>query len=206
VFKDMGISKVMRQMSANAERAGVARGDAPRDPVNDETQDTTHESEGTGSAFLLEALTRLNLLNAMKREKPKTGATGIDGMDMDYSVEYLNHHWSRVRSELLAGTYRPRLARNVEILKPDGGARELGIPTVVDRLIQQALLQVLQPVIDSTFSEHSHGFRPDRRAHDAILAAQAFVQSGKKFVETPKVWRELDELMRQEPYSSSNGR
>lgn len=176
------MSKVMHQMSANAERAGVARGEALRDPVSDETKGTTHETEGTGSALLLEALTRQNLLKAMKRVRANKGAAGIDGMDIDQTAEYLKHHWSRIRSELLAGTYRPSPVRRVAIPKPDGGERELGIPTVVDRLIQQALLQVLQPLIDPTFSEHSHGFRPARRAHDAVLAAKAFVQSGKKVV------------------------
>jgi RNA-directed DNA polymerase len=176
------MSKVMHQMSANAERAGVARGEALRDPVSDETQGTTHETEGTGPELLLEALARQNLLKAMKRVKANKGAAGVDGMDIDQTVEYLKHHWPRIRSELLAGTYRPSPVRRVAIPKPDGGERELGIPTVVDRLIQQALLQVLQPLIDPTFSEHSHGFRPARRAHDAVLAAQSFVQSGKKVV------------------------
>ena len=176
------MSKVMHQMSANAERAGVARGQALRDPVSDETQGTTHETEGTGPELLLEALARQNLLKAMKRVKANKGAAGVDGMDIDQTVEYLKHHWPRIRSELLAGTYRPSPVRRVAIPKPDGGERELGIPTVVDRLIQQALLQVLQPLIDPTFSEHSHGFRPARRAHDAVLAAQSFVQSGKKVV------------------------
>ena len=176
------MSKVMHQMSAKAERAGVARGEALRDPVSDETQGTTHETEGTGPELLLKALTRQNLLKAMKRVKANKGAAGVDGMDIGQTVEYLKHHWPRIRSELLAGTYRPSPVRRVAIPKPGGGERELGIPTVVDRLIQQALLQVLQPLIDPTFSEHSHGFRPARRAHDAVLAAQSFVQSGKKVV------------------------
>ena len=176
------MSKVMHQMSAVAERAGVARGEALRDSVSDETQGTTHDTEGTGSGLLLQALTRQNLLKAMKRVKANKGAAGIDGMDIDQTAEYLKHHWPRIRTELLAGTYRPSPVRRVAIPKPDGGERELGIPTVVDRLIQQALLQVLQPLIDPTFSEHSHGFRPARRAHDAVLAAQSFVQSGKKVV------------------------
>ena len=178
----MGMSKVMHQMSAKAERAGVARGEALRDPVSDETQGTTHDTESTGSGLLLEVLARQNLLKAMKRVRANKGAPGIDGMDIGQTTEYLKHHWPRIRAELLAGTYRPSAVRRVTIPKPGGGERELGIPTVVDRLIQQALLQVLQPRIDPTFSENSHGFRPGRRAHDAVLAAQTFVQSGKRVV------------------------
>ena len=94
------MSKVMHQMSAHAERAGVARGEALRDPVSDETQDTTHETEGTGSGLLLQALTRQNLLKAMKRVKANKGAAGVDGMDIDQTVEYLKHPWPRIRAAL----------------------------------------------------------------------------------------------------------
>lgn len=128
------------------------------------------------------ALTRENLQAAWKRVKANKGAAGVDGLDIEQTAQMLQTRWPQIRQELLAGTYRPRPVRRVMIPKSDGSQRELGIPTVVDRLIQQALLQVLQPLIDPTFSEHSHGFRPGRRAHDAVKAARAFVQSGKRVV------------------------
>ena len=119
---------------------------------------------------------------ALKRVKANKGAAGVDGLDIAQTIEHLRTHWSQIRQQLLQGNYRPSPVRRVTIPKPDGGQRELGIPTVTDRLIQQALLQVLQPLIDPTFSEHSYGFRPGRRAHDAVKAAQAYVQSGRRVV------------------------
>ena len=106
----------------------------------------------------------------------------MDGLDIEQTARVLRTSWPQTRQALLAGTYRPQPVRRVMIPKPDGSQRELGIPTVLDRLIQQALLQVLQPLIDPTFSEHSHGFRPGRRAHDAVKAARAYVQTGKRVV------------------------
>ena len=95
---------------------------------------------------------------------------------------YLRKHWLEIRAALLNGSYRPQPVLRKEIPKPGGGVRELGIPTVLDRLIQQAMLQVLQPILDPAFSEHSYGFRPGRRAHDAVLSAQSYVQSGRRIV------------------------
>ena len=136
-----------------------------------------------GTGGLLEAaLTRQNLQAAFKRVKANKGAAGADGLDIEQTAELLRTHWPDIRQELLAGRYRPQPVRKVMIPKPDGSQRELGIPTVLDRLIQQALLQVLQPLIDPGFSEHSHGFRPARRAHDAVKAARAYVQAGKRVV------------------------
>ena len=172
------MSKVMHQMSANAERAGVARGEAPRDPVSDETQGTTHDTESTGSGLLLQALTRQNLLKAMKRVKANKGAAGADGMDIDQTFEYLKHHWPRIRAELLAGTYRPSPVRRVAIPKPGGGERELGIPTVVDRLIQQALLQ-------SKWLDASSR-RSDRTKPIGIIGAAMAEQSAKLESSEPK--------------------
>lgn len=119
---------------------------------------------------------------AWKRVKANKGAAGVDGLDIAQTGQHLKHAWPTIRQQLMEGTYRPKPVRRVGIPKPDGDERELGIPTVTDRLIQQALLQVLQPLIDPTFSEHSHGFRPGRRARDAVLAAQQHVQDGYRVV------------------------
>lgn len=171
-----------RQMPARAGRVGVAHGEAGRDPVSDEAANPRRDTENTGSALLQAALTRENLRQAWKRVKANKGAAGVDGLDIDQTARHLATAWPKIREQLQQGTYRPNPVRRVTIPKPDGGERELGIPTVTDRLIQQALLQMLQPLLDPTFSEHSYGFRPGRRAHDAILAAQAYVQSGRKIV------------------------
>ncbi len=170
------------QMSAQAERAGVTRGEAARDPASDEATGPRRDTESTGSALLQAALTRENLRQAWKRVKANKGAAGVDGLDIEQTAGHLVTAWPAIREQLLQGTYRPSPVRRVTIPKPDGGERELGIPTVTDRLIQQALLQVLQPKLDPNFSEHSYGFRPGRRAHDAILAAQGYVQSGRRIV------------------------
>ena len=136
-----------------------------------------------GTGGLLEAaLERENLQAAWRRVKANKGAAGVDGLDIEHTAHVLRTRWPQIRQSLLAGTYRPSPVRKVMIPKPDGSQRELGIPTVLDRLIQQALLQVLQPLIDPSFSEHSHGFRPGRRAHDAVKAARAYVQMGKRVV------------------------
>ena len=171
-----------RKKSAKAERAGVAHGEAVRDPVSDEACNPRRDTESTGSGLLQAALTRENLRQAWKRVKANKGAAGVDGLDIEQTGRQLVAAWPTIRDQLLRGTYRPKPVRRVTIPKPDGGERELGIPTVTDRLIQQALLQVMQPILDPTFSEYSYGFRPGRRAHDAILAAQSYVQSGRRIV------------------------
>ena len=178
----MSMLNAMRQKPAPAGRMGVASGEAGGDPVSDEAANPRRDTENTGSVLLQAALTRENLLRAWKRVKANQGAAGADGLDIIQTARHLVTEWPMIRDQLLQGTYRPRPVRRVVIPKPGGGERELGIPTVTDRLIQQALLQVLQPLLDPTFSEHSYGFRPGRRAHDAILAAQAYVQSGRKIV------------------------
>jgi len=117
-----------------------------------------------------------------KRVKVNKGSAGVDGRTVQQTGEDLKTQWPDIRRGLLDGTYRPSPVRRVGIPKPGGGTRELGIPTVVDRLIQQALLQVLQPLIDPTFSEHSYGFRPGRSAHQAVQAARQYVEQGRRVV------------------------
>src|SRR5208283_1858320 len=119
---------------------------------------------------------------ALKRVRQNKGSPGVYGMTVDELPKYLAENWEAVRAKLLDGTYQPRPVKRQEIPKSDGGVRELGIPTVLDRFIQQAILQVLQPLFDSTFSEHSHGFRPGRRAHDAVCEAQRYIQEGRRWV------------------------
>jgi RNA-directed DNA polymerase len=120
---------------------------------------------------------RENLKKALARVKRNKGAAGIDGMTVDELPAYLKEHWLAIRARLLDGTYKPQPVRRVEIPKASGGLRPLGIPTVLDRFIQQAVLQVLQADWDGSFSEMSFGFRPGRSAHQAVAQAQAFIAS-----------------------------
>lgn len=143
------------------------------------------KSENLGSGVdLLEAmLERENMLRAWKRVKANKGAAGIDGQTIAETWQWLKTGgWSTVREQLRAGNYKPQPVRPVQIPKPDGGVRELGIPTVLDRLIQQALQQVLTPLWDPQFSESSYGFRPKRGAHDALREAKKYVAEGRRWV------------------------
>lgn len=178
----MSMGGVLHQMPALAGRVAVRRGEASSKAASDETLRTRHATGGAGQALLEQALARENMQRAWKRVKANKGAAGVDGMDIAQTGRYLTNAWPTIRDQLMAGTYRPSPVRRVGIPKPDGSERELGIPTVVDRLIQQAVLQVLQPLIDPTFSQHSHGFRPGRRARDAVLEAQQYVQEGYRIV------------------------
>jgi RNA-directed DNA polymerase len=152
------------------------------DRDSDEARRPRHDTGSTGQGLLVAVLARENLQRAWKRVKANKGAAGIDGLDIDQTAVHLRTAWPVIRDQVLSGTYRPLPVRRVMIPKPGGGERELGIPTVTDRLIQQALLQVLQSLLDPTFSKHSYGFRPGRSAHDAVLAAQSYVQSGRRIV------------------------
>lgn len=163
-------------------RAQAMSGEAVIRSVSDEALRPRGETDSTGQGLLYRALARGNLQRAWKRVKANKGAAGVDGLSIEQTAERLLTEWAGIRAQLLSGLYRPSRVRRVMIAKADGSQRELGIPTVTDRLIQQALLQVLQPLLDPGFSEHSYGFRPGRRAHDAVLAAQAYVQSGRRIV------------------------
>ena len=164
-------------------RTVAGRGEAACEAVSDEATLARHAQTDCGAGELLgQALARENMARAWKRVKANKGSAGVDGRTVQDTGEYLKQAWPDIRTRLLDGSYRPEPVRRVGIPKPGGGMRELGIPTVVDRLIQQALLQVLQPLIDPTFSEHSHGFRPGRSAHGAVLEAQQYVQAGCRVV------------------------
>lgn len=123
-----------------------------------------------------------NVIRALRKVKANGGAPGIDGMPVDEFGKWLKAHWTDLRTSLLDGTYRPQPVRAVDIPKPNGGTRQLGIPTVVDRFVQQAMLQVLTPVLDPTFSASSYGFRPGKSAHQALLQAKAYVLEGRPYV------------------------
>jgi RNA-directed DNA polymerase len=165
------------------ELALAPRGEASGNQRSGEAEPTRRESGRSGNDdWMAEVVERSNLARALKRVRQNQGSAGSDGMTVDELGPYLQRHWSAIREQLLAGSYQPSAVRQHQIPKADGRMRTLGIPTVLDRFIQQALLQVLQPRFDPTFSESSYGFRPGRRAHDAICQAQRDVQSGRRWV------------------------
>lgn len=179
----MSLGRAVHQKPGSPGRKAGGRGEAGPEAVRDEARTVRHETGSPGRDDLLaQALAAANMVQAWKRVKSNRGSAGVDGLSIAETADYLRTHWPRIRESLLDGSYRPLPVRRVQIPKPDGGVRELGIPTVTDRLIQQALLQVLQRIIDPTFSEHSYGFRPGRRAHDAVHDAQRYVQDGYRVV------------------------
>jgi len=143
----------------------------------------TGKTQPEAMGLMEEVLRRENLIRALRRVRSNKGAPGIDGMTVEELTLHLKEHWTRIREELLEGRYEPQPVRRVEIPKPNGrGVRPLGIPTVLDRLIQQAILQVLSPIFDPHFSESSYGFRPGRGCHDALKAARGCVEAGYRWV------------------------
>ena len=140
------------------------------------------ESPAITEQWMEEVCERENCKQALKRVKANKGSAGVDGMTVQQLPEYLKQHWPAIREQLLSGTYQPQPVKRVEIPKPDGGVRKLGIPTVLDRFIQQAVMQVLQGKWDRTFSNHSYGFRPGRSAHQAVAQAQQYIAEGYRWV------------------------
>jgi len=163
----------------------MSRSEAPRDSgEGTEALMAKRKAESmVGSEQLMEAVCeRKNCEQALARVKSNKGSAGIDGMTVEELPTYLKKHWPIIREQLLSSTYKPQAVKRVEIPKPDGGMRKLGIPTVLDRFIQQAVMQVLQGRWDQTFSEHSYGFRPGRSAHQAVTKAQQYIAEGYGWV------------------------
>jgi RNA-directed DNA polymerase len=162
-----------------------SRSEAPR--MSMEGTESTMAKRGTESPakeqqLMEEVCGRGNGKQALARVKANKGSAGVDGMTVQQLPEYLKQHWPVIREQLLSGTYKPQPVRRVEIPKPDGGVRKLGIPTVLDRFVQQAVMQVLQRRWDRTFSDHSYGFRPGRSAHQAVEKAQQYIAGGHRWV------------------------
>jgi len=164
---------------------GEGRSEAPkarRGGTESFTVKRRTESPAIEEQVMEEVCERENCLQALKRVKSNKGSPGIDGMRVEELSGHLREHWPAIRGQLLNGTYKPQPVKRVEIPKPDGGVRQLGIPTVLDRMVQQAVMQVLQRRWDPEFSEHSHGFRPGRSAHQAVAKAQRYVAEGRRWV------------------------
>ncbi|MGY4288609.1 RNA-directed DNA polymerase [Bradyrhizobium sp. LM2.7] len=162
-----------------------ARGEAPKaaaQATEARAAKASLERPAVAGPLMEAVVERENLKEALARVKRNKGAAGVDGMTVGDLPAYLKEHWLTIRAQLLDGTYKPQPVRRVEIPKASGGLRPLGIPTVLDRLIQQAVMQVLQADWDGTFSETSFGFRPKRSAHQAVEQAQAYIASGHGFV------------------------
>jgi RNA-directed DNA polymerase len=163
----------------------MSRSEAPRDSEEGtESLMAKRDDESlAGSEQLMEEVCEWeNCKQALARVKSNKGSAGIDGMTVGQLPDYLKQHWPTIREQLLSGSYKPQPVKRVEIPKPDGGMRKLGIPTVLDRFIQQAVMQVLQRSWDRTFSEQSYGFRPGRSAHQAVAKAQQYIAEGYSWV------------------------
>jgi len=180
-FMEEGGSEAPRASVAGTESSGGERGT---------------ESPAITEQLMEEVCGRENCKQALKRVKANKGSAGVDGMTVQQLPEYLKQQWPAIREQLLNGTYKPQPVRRVEIPKPDGGVRKLGIPTVLDRFIQQAVMQVLQGRWDRTFSDHSYGFRPGRSAHQAVAQAQQYIAEGYRWC----VDLDLEKFLDRVPY------
>ena len=172
-------SKIQLELAFGVEATGEARS-VRAGGIEADAADVAVESPAALAGPCMEAFVeRDNLKEALARVRRNKGAPGIDGMTVEALGAHLKDHWPTIRAQLLDGSYEPQPVRRVEIPKPTGGVRALGVPTVLDRFIQQAVLQVLQAYWDGTFSASSYGFRPGRSAHQAVSAAQGFIASGR---------------------------
>ncbi len=173
--------KIQRELAFPAAKRSEAPGIVEGGTESLAAERGTESPAGT-ERLMEEVVERENLKEALRRVKANKGSPGVDGMTVCGLPEYLKQQWPTLREQLLSGTYKPQPVRRVEIPKPDGGVRKLGIPTVLDRFIQQAVMQILQRRWDRTFSEHSYGFRPRRSAHQAVAQAQQYIATGYRWV------------------------
>ena len=176
-LKDDKQRNIQMQLDFSAELTGEAR-EAGREETESPRATNGPDSPASTNRLMEEICERENLEAALQRVEANKGSPGVDGMTVGDIADYLKQHWPAIRERLLNGTYEPQPVRRVEIPKPDGGVRKLGIPTVLDRFIQQAVMQVLQRQWDRTFSDHSYGFRPGRSAHQAVARAQQYIAEG----------------------------
>ena len=180
-LKSGGRQNFRPQPDLNSQPTGEAR-KVGREATESLRVASDPESPAGTHRLMEEVCERENLKAALQRVKDNKGSPGIDGMTVDGLSHYLRQHWPVIREQLLSGTYVPKPVRRVEIPKPDGGVRKLGIPTVLDRFVQQAVMQVLQRRWDRTFSDSSFGFRPGRSAHQAVAQAQTYIAEGHGWV------------------------
>src|SRR2546429_6236318 len=180
-LKDDKQQNIQIELDFSSALTGEARAAGREDPESSGAMSGT-ENPASTNRLMEEVCERENLKAAMRRVRANQGSPGVDGMTVIGIKDYLKQHGPAIREQLLNGTYKPKPVLRVEIDKPDGGVRKLGIPTVLDRLIQQAVMQVLQRRWDPTFSEHSHGFRPKRSAHQAVAKAQQYIAAGNRWV------------------------
>jgi RNA-directed DNA polymerase len=167
---------------SEAEQRGQGRKPEAAQPSGSNSPGTQGQAGPKPADLIERMLERGNLLKALQAVEANQGAAGVDGMEVKQLRSYLREHWAEIREHILKGTYEPRPVRRVDIPKPGGGSRMLGVPTVLDRWLQQAIHQILSPLWEGEFSAHSYGFRPGRSAAQAVKAAQGHIQSGKRWV------------------------
>ena len=180
-LKDDKQQNIQKQLDFPDALTGEAR-ETGREETESPSAASGNERPARTDRLMEEICERENLKEALRQVKANKGSAGIDRMTVDQLADYLKQHWPAIREQLLSGTYEPKPVRRVEIPKPDGGVRKLGIPTVLDRFIQQAVMQVLQRRWDPSFSNHSYGFRPGRSAHQAVAQAQQYIAEGYGWV------------------------